>query len=233
VSDIEIMTEIRGKDVTDLGDATPEELRGKTPDELAQFLQVLDAHLRTIHQDENTGELRDKTVDEQRAFAYGLKLRDKIVARIDEHRAVQEVFRRRPKAVEQAMVNIRLGGDDAYGDVRRMNNAEARDRALRILDDRSAASHLKSYEKDEVERQIRVSTDIARRILVTENDDYRSAFMKLLRPNGMMLLTEDERRAMMAFEEYRTMAEGATATGGAGIPVFIDPVDHPDGAGIG
>jgi HK97 family phage major capsid protein len=223
VSDIEIMTEIRGKDVTDLGDATPEELRGKTPDELAQFLQVLDAHLRTIHQDENTGELREKTVDEQRAFAYGLKLRDKIVARIDEHRAVQEVFRRRPKAVEQAMVNIRLGGDDAYGDVRRMNNAEARDRALRILDDRSASSHLKSYEKDEVDRQIRVSTDIARRILVTENDDYRSAFMKLLRPNGMMLLTEDERRAMIAFEEYRTMAEGATGTGGAGVPVFIDP----------
>src|ERR1041384_1990654 len=120
MSDIEIMTELRGKDVTDLGDATPEELRGKPPEELEQSLTVLDAHLRSLHQDEDTGELRDKTADEQKAFTYGLKLRDKVVARIEEHRAVQEVFTRRPKAVQTAMANIRLGGDDAYADVRRM-----------------------------------------------------------------------------------------------------------------
>src|SRR5262245_17754220 len=97
----EILEELRGKDPAALDDnTTPDELRGKTPDELAAYVEVLDAHLRSLHQDEVTGELRDKTDDEQRAFDYGLKVRDRAFKKIEEHRAIQEVFRRRPKAVE-------------------------------------------------------------------------------------------------------------------------------------
>lgn len=220
----EILEELRGKDVTNLGDSGfPDELRGKTPEELQQYVEVLDAHLRSIHQDENTGELRDKSVDEQRAFNYGLKLRDIAITKIDEHRAVQEIFRRRPKAVETAMLN--LGNrDDVYGDIRRLSINDARDRALRLLEDRNAAAHLRSDEKDEVEKQVRSSTDIARRILVTENEEYRSAWLKMVtRPNGAMYLNEEERQAMQRFDEYRVMSEGTTTAGGFGIPVFIDP----------
>jgi hypothetical protein len=91
-----------------------------------------------------------------------------------------------------------------------------------VLDDRGASSHLRSDEKDEVERQVRKSTDIARRILVTENEAYRSAWLKMVtRPNGHMYLDEDERRAMQAFDEYRTMSEGVTTAGGFGIPVKL------------
>lgn len=219
----EIMSELRDKDPDDIGGGLPEELRNKTPDEMEHFVKVLDAHLRTIHQDEDTGELRDKTPAEQKAFDYGLRLRDIAITKIDEHRAVQDVFRRRPKAVETAMLN--LGNrDDVYGDVRRLTIGEARDRALRLLDDRTAARHLRPDEKDEVEAQVRKSTDIARRILVTETDDYRSAWLKMVtRPNGAMYLSEEERRAMQAFDEYRVMSEGTTTAGGFGIPVFIDP----------
>lgn len=225
MTDIEILSELRGKDVTELrDDQTPDELRGKTPDELTGFIEVLDAHLKTIHQDEDTGELRDKTPEEQKAFAYGLKLRDAAIKRVEEHRAVQEVFRRRPKAVEAAYLNIGRDKEDAYGDVRRMSTSEARDRALRVLDDRNASAHMRPDEKDEVERQVRTSTDIARRILVTETEDYRNAWLKMVtRPNGAMYLSDDERRAMMAWDEYRTMSEGTTTAGGFGIPVFIDP----------
>lgn len=220
---LEILEELRGKDATNLGDGTPEELRGKTPEELQSFVEILDAHLRSLHQDETTGELRDKSVDEQRAFNYGIKLRDLAITRIDEHRAVQEVFRRRPKAVEAAMFNVG-NRNDAYGDIRRLSTNEARDRALRVLEDRNASAHLKSDEKDEVERQARTSTDIARRILVTENEHYRNAWLKMVtRPNGAMYLDDEERRAMMAFDEYRVMSEGTTTAGGFGIPVFIDP----------
>src|SRR6185369_6141260 len=82
----------------------------------------------------------------------------------------------------------------------------------------------RSDEKDEVERQVRRSTEIARRILVTENDSYRDAWLKLVtRPNGAMYLTEEERNAMQVWDEYRTMSEGTTTAGGFGIPVFIDP----------
>lgn len=220
---IEIMAELRGKTADTIGKETPEELRGKTPDELQHFVEVLDAHLRSIHLEEDTGALRDKTAPEQTAFDYGLRLRDLAIEKIDEHRAVQEVFKRRPKAVEAAMFNLPRS-EDAYGDVRRLTTGEARDKALRVLDDRNAASHLTSDEKDSVDRQVRTSTDIARRILVTENEDYRSAWLKMVtRPNGHMYLDEDERRAIMAFDEYRTMSEGTTTAGGFGIPVFIDP----------
>jgi HK97 family phage major capsid protein len=223
-TDTDIAAVLAGKRVEDIGDATPEEIRGMTPDDLQRFVEVLDAHLRSIHQDENTGELRDKTAAEQTAFAYGLKLRDLAITRIDEHRAVQEVFRRRPAAVTAALMNISRNPDDAYGDVRRMNNAEARDRALRVLDDRNSASHLRSDEKDQVEKQIRTSTDIARRILVTENDNYREAWMKLVtQPNAAAFLSDEERQAIRAFNEYRAASEGTTTAGGFGIPVFIDP----------
>lgn len=221
---IEIMAELRGKNPDDIGSTTPEELRGMTPDDLQRFVEVLDAHLRSIHQDEDTGELRDKNEAEQKAFDYGLKLRDLAITKIENHRAVQDVFKRRPKSVEAAMLNITRNPNDAYGDIRRMPTNEARDRALRVLDDRNAAAHLSAAEKDTVERQVRRSTDIARRILVTENEHYRDAWLKMVtRPNGAMYLNDEERQAMMAFDEYRTMSEGVTTAGGFGIPVFIDP----------
>src|SRR3954469_17815863 len=102
---IDILPDLVDKNVDDLN-GPPEELRGKTPDELQQYVEVLDAHLRSIHQDEDTGELRDKTLAEQKAFDYGLKLRDVAIRKIEEHRAVQEVFKRRPRAVESAMLML-------------------------------------------------------------------------------------------------------------------------------
>jgi len=219
-----ILPELRNARVDATDADLSEALRGKTPDDLQAFLEILDAHLRSIHQDEMSGELRDKSDAERVAFDYGLRLRDLALKKIDEHREVQKVFSRRPKSVEAAMLN--LGGtrdrNDPYGDIRRMPVPEARDRALRILDDRNSAAHLSAEEKDTVERQVRVSTDIARRILVTEHEAYRDAWLKMVtRPNGAMYLTEDERRAMMAFDEYRTMSEGTTTAGGFGIPVKL------------
>src|SRR4249920_854722 len=198
----EILEELRGKNADDLDDSkTPEELRGKTPDELQQFVEVLDAHLRSIHQDEQ-GELREKTDAEQSAFDYGLKLRDKAIKRIDENRAIQEVFRRRPKAVEQAMFHLAYGRTDAYRAVRGLANHEARDQALRVLEgDRT--SPMTDAQRTQVDRSVRRDTDIARRIIVTENDDYRNAWMKMVTdPQAAAFLTDDERNAMRAWNEY-------------------------------
>jgi HK97 family phage major capsid protein len=223
---LEILPELRGKDPADITAAGgyPEELRGKTPAELAAFVDVLDAHLRSIHQDDN-GELRDKTPAEQKAFAYGLKLRDLAIKRIEEDRAIKEVFGRRPKAVQTAIASAAHGAsDDPFGAVRRMSVPEARDAALRVLDDRSASAHLRPDQKDQIERQVRKNTDIARRIVVTENDAYRSAWQKVITdPQGSAMWSDDERTAMRAYAEYRALSEGSTTGGGFGIPVFIDP----------
>jgi len=221
---IEIIDELRGKDAADLkDDSLPDELRGKTPEELQTFIEVLDAHLRSIHQTDE-GELRDKTPDEEKAFAYGLAVRAKAMAKLEEHRNIAEIFRRKPASVQRVMDNIKYGQDDPLSDVRRLTPTEARERALRRLDDRASTSHMSPEQKTEVEKQLRRDPDIARRILVTENEDYRNAWMKLVtNPNAQMVLSNEERDAIRAYEEYRAMAEWTTTAGGFGIPVFIDP----------
>lgn len=217
-----VANSLHGKDVAALADgATPEELRGKTPDELARYVEILDAHLRSIHQDEDTGELREKTTAEQKAFDYGLVLRDLAIKRVEEHRNIQEIFRRKPKSVQRALANIKTN-DDPYGDVRRLTTAEARDMALRRLDERGSTAHLSDDEKTHVEKQLRTNTDVARRILVTENEHYREAWMKLV-TQAHPFLDDDERKAVQAWQEYRAMADFTSASGGYGIPVFIDP----------
>jgi HK97 family phage major capsid protein len=221
---LEIIPELRGKDAAEFpSSGYPEELRGKTPEELRDFVKILDAALTDIHQTEE-GELRDKTDAEQKAFAYGLKLRDKAIARIEEDRAVREVLSRRPKAVISAIAATKYKSDDPIGDIRGLTRPELRDRALRTLDDRQASAHLRSDQKDEVEKQIRKSPDIAARILVTENENYRTAWQKLVTdPNAAMILSDEERHAMRAYAEYRAMSEGTNTAGGFGVPVFIDP----------
>jgi HK97 family phage major capsid protein len=220
--EIELIEEIRGKDPDALGkDQIPEEVRNKTPEQLHQLIEVLDAHLRSLHQTD-TGELRDLDVAEDKAFRYGLRIRDAALKRIEEHRAVSDVFARRPEAVKRVYANIRNGIDGSNGVVR-MANFEARDMALRALDERGSTAHLRPDEKDHLERQIRRNTDVARRIIVTENENYRSAWMKLVTmPDGAMYLDDEERQAMRAYNEYRA-ASLTNAAGGFAVPVFIDP----------
>jgi len=198
-----------------------DDLKGLTPDELRNTLEVLDAHLRSLHQTDE-GELRDLSDDEEAALETGIEIRKEIVAKLDKHARISEIFRQKPQAVKQALSNIRYGLDDPSGDVRRLTVPEARDRALRVLDSRDATMHLSDGQKTTVEKQLRRDSDVARRILVTENDDYRSAFVKLM-TRAQPILTPEEGKAVQAFEEYRAMSEGTNSAGGYGVPVFIDP----------
>jgi HK97 family phage major capsid protein len=197
-----------------------DDLRGRTPEELRSMLEVLDAHLRSLHQSDE-GELRDLSDEEESAFNLGMQIRTEIMDRLDKHVKISEVFRRRPQAVQQAMANLRYGLDDPAGDTRRLTNPEARDRALRVLDGRDA-SELSDAAKTQVEKQLRRDTVTARRILVTENEDYRSAFLKLV-TDPHPVLSAEENRAVQAWYEFRALGDWTTTAGGFGIPVFIDP----------
>ena len=223
MAEFDIVEELRGKDAATLApDAIPDEVRNKSPEQLRNLVEIYDAHLRSLVYEE-TGEMRDLTPDEDKAFQYGLKVREAAMKRIEEHRAISEVFSRRPQAVKTVYANISRGLDASDG-VARMTAAEARDAALRTLDDRNSSRHLRSDQKDEVDKQIRLSSDIARRVLVTENEHYRDAWMKMVtNPNAGYLLSEEQRDAMRIYEEYRAASEGTTTAGGFGIPVFIDP----------
>ncbi len=203
-----------------IGNLLADDLRGKTPEGLELLVRIVDGHLESLHQDER-GAIRDLDAAEQTAFDGLLALRERAMSRLEEHRKVSEVLQRRPAAVTRAMTS--LGADEgSASDVRRMRPHELRDAALRRLDDKFDTAHMTSDQIGQVERSVRRNTDIAARILVTETEDYRNAWMKLMTRQNPML-SDGERHAVMAWEEYRAMSENTTTAGGYGIPVFIDP----------
>lgn len=199
-----------------------DDLRGRTIEEYTRMLEVLTAHLRSLHQTDD-GELRDLDDAEQAAFDLGLQMREEIVRRIDEHNKIAEIFRRRPESVQRVYANLSSGLDDPAGDVRRLTNGQARDQALRMLDSRDTmASELRPHQQDQVARLVRRDPTLARRILVTEDEHYRTAWMKLVtqpHPN----LDADQQRAIARWDEFRAMGEVGPTTGGYGVPAFVDP----------
>lgn len=197
-----------------------EDLRGRHPDELRKTVEAMTAHLQSLHQEEGTGALRSLSTEEQEAFDLLMGLRAKAMEMIEHHEKISEVLRRRPQAVERVYKSISRGLDD-NSQVVRMTTHEARDRALRVLDDKGTSAHMSQAQRDEAERQIRRSTDIARRVLVTETEAYRTAWAKLV-TDPHPILADEERNAVLAYNEYRAMSETTTA-GGFGVPVFIDP----------
>jgi len=198
---------------------TVEDLKGRTPAEISDIIDVTKAQIRELHQGTND-ELRQLDDAEKTALKVLLDVHERAEAMFEEHRSISEVLRRRPKAIEYS----RLGGepDDPYADVRRLTVKEARDRALRRLDSREDASHLSDAAKSQIDKTVRRNTDVARRILVTETEEYRNAYMKLMtQPDAAAFLSHEEREAVRAFIEYRAMAENTTTAGGFGIPVKL------------
>ncbi|MEU8278234.1 phage major capsid protein [Microbispora bryophytorum] len=110
-------------------------------------------------------------------------------------------------------------------ELRALSRAQVRDRSLKVLEAKDSTRHLRSDQVDKVDRLLRARTDncdggvIGRRLLATETDAYRSAFMKASL-HAQPAFTEEEARAI---EEFRAMAGGTDAAGGYGIPVLIDP----------
>jgi HK97 family phage major capsid protein len=195
-----------------------EDLKGKTPVELRSIVEKLDEKIRELHQLPG-GDLRDLNEDESKALNVLIEVREAAMTKLSEHQRISDVLRTKPQSV-QTVFSSRM--DDAIANVRSLTNAEARDKALRILDSKGAIAHLKADQKDQVERHVRRNTDIARRLLVTENDEYRDAWMKLV-TDPQPFLEPEEQRAVQAWKEYRAMSEGTSAAGGYGIPVLIDP----------
>lgn len=113
------------------------------------------------------------------------------------------------------------------GNVRSMGAREVRDRALALLD-RSEAAHLDSEAREHVSALLRTGNKntngahVAQRLLITENEHYREAFMRLV-TRQHPVLTPEQARALEAFEEWRSMSIGTDSAGGYGVPVLIDP----------
>jgi HK97 family phage major capsid protein len=113
-------------------------------------------------------------------------------------------------------------------DFRTASRLEVRDAALAVLADehRKQDVPVSDDAAAQVEKLVKVrniNTDgdlIARRLLVTENEHYRSAFAKGV-SSAQPAWTAEEARAM---NEFRAAEQSLTsASGGYGVPVLIDP----------
>jgi HK97 family phage major capsid protein len=132
----------------------------------------------------------------------------------------------------RGMPEIKKPVEELFGrDVVSMDWRACRDGALKILDDKESVGNagLRSHQVDLLDRQLRqeAKTDLARRMIVTENPHYRTAFQKLMTsPDASNYLTVEEREAMFAYGQYRAAERAqseSVGSGGYAIPVLIDP----------
>lgn len=120
--------------------------------------------------------------------------------------------------------------DDPFDiDVRTVSESEALTRSRKVLDQRESASHLRSDQKEHLDKVLRTRNGdldgdlIARLLLATENPHYRSAFQKVA-ASATPAFTADESRAIERVKLIkRAMSIGTDAAGGFAVPVLIDP----------
>lgn len=192
------------------------ELRNRLQDLDAKILHL--AEKETLLSDEEEVRWEDLTVERETILPEFAKLEER-AARAAEIRS--KTYRQ-----ISGLPDAKKPTDEYFGvDVRSMDWRSARDGALRVLEDRDQNHMLTSNQGDLLDKRVRSSaySELARRILVTENEHYRSAFHKKMTRGDGAVLTQEENLAMLRYEEYRAQSEGTTTAGGFAIPVFIDP----------
>lgn len=215
-------------------------------DEILARLEEIETELRTIHetagdepftdeQQSRWDELSTERTERQSAAEAARVAEGERLRVLAERRSTVASFAERVGATESgdgpsrtAEIMQRVATD--HVEVRQLSRNEVRDRALKAMESRDATSHLSTRQTDHIDRLIRQSRSrnfnpdyLGRRLLLTENEHYRSAFVKLT-TRTQPVLTEAEQRAVWDVEEFRTaMSIGTDAAGGFGVPVLIDP----------
>lgn len=187
-----------------LATATDEARADLAPEEEASFTEARDA------------------VDKLDAELASMRAREVELVSIEERaRNAANVPQITPPAPDAGQLDARS--------VSALRGTEVRDRAMRIIESSGDVVSLRSDQKDKLDKLLRTrraDTDgrqIAERMVLTENANYRNAFAKAALGNGN-LLTAEESRGLAEFAEWESRAMSSTNTaGGYGVPVLIDP----------
>ncbi len=174
-------------------------LRGKTPEQLKQIVDALDGHLKALHQEED-GSLRSLSEDEDKAFKAGMEIREKGMQMLEDHQRVALVFQKNPKAVEGIFNVIKGEVSDRDLDVRRMTRYEIHEAAMKKLESRPAR-RLRADQLEQVNDRMDAEPNIAARILLTENEAYRTGWQKAV-TQPQPLYTDEERDALLRFKDF-------------------------------
>lgn len=202
-----------------------------------KYADTLRAKVATLTEERSAlkAEAETLTADETRSVEEVDARADEIITRSAELRAEIEAAEKRAdeldaieaerNAVPKSPAFIRQPEAVQPTDVRSLAPAQVRDAAMRVIDATSDAT-LSPARKAGVQALLETRTErtdghaIGQRLLVTESDHYRNAFMKTLRYGSNAGWTAEEARAV---NEYRALSIGVDTAGGFGIPVLIDP----------
>jgi HK97 family phage major capsid protein len=152
---------------------------------------------------------------------------DAEIAAIEARMAELEAVGERSQVAAQAPTFMRKVDSKFDGDVRYLRPQEARDIARKAMENKEDVRHLADDQLEKVEALIKRNSrdmdgsEVAKRMIVTENPAYRSAFTKLVTQSAPVL-TPSEAEAVQRFNEFRA-ASLTAASGGYGVPVLIDP----------
>jgi HK97 family phage major capsid protein len=171
------------------------------------------------------------TTDEDATVAVALAKVDEIdteIGALSERIGELEAVEARAAAARDAKVPTviqRVPVADEARDVSRMSAQEARDVALKTLERKGDGIALNPESAAKVEQLIRSNKVdlrgdvVAKRLILTENDDYRSAWVKAVTETTPVFTAEEAR----ALSEFRAASIGTDTAGGFGVPVLIDP----------
>jgi HK97 family phage major capsid protein len=127
-------------------------------------------------------------------------------------------------------VQVGVKRDDPFeGDARTISEPQALSRARAVLDSKEHSAHLRSDQKEQIERALRTRNGdldgdlIARLLLATENPYYRSAFQKVAASATPAFSPEESRAIEQVRLIKRAMSIGSDSSGGFAVPVLIDP----------
>ncbi len=200
--------------------ATTEGARVSRMAELRARVHELDAEIMLIGSKDILSEAEEERYDELNA------MRDEVFPEFEKLQARAERIESIKKTTHREMhgtPEYRTPVEELLSkDVRKLDHKVARDAALRILSDRDQAYTLETHQQDHVERLVRTDPEIAKRLLVTENDAYRSAWHNYMMNGPSAIYTDEQRQALLRWNEFRNQSTTTTA-GGFAIPVFIDP----------
>lgn len=187
-------------------------------------IEALLGEQRTMHTTAGESALGDEQQTRWEAIDTELvELRTNETAAVEVEARAARVAESRSRFGAQFMQKVEPTAD--VTDVRGLSRMQARDKALAAMEVKDNVRHLKPDQLDKLDGLLRTQNDdtsgeqIARRLLVTESADYRSAWQKLV-TQTVPILTPEEGRAI---NEFRNMAGGVDASGGFGVPVLIDP----------
>lgn len=189
------------------------------------------AEVETIAEAAQAEERSALTTDEDATVAAALAKVDEIdaeISAVSERVGELEAVEARADAARAAKVPTviqRVPAADEARDVARMSAQEARDVALKTLERNSDEIALNADSAAKVEQLIRSNKAdlrgdvVAKRLILTENSDYRSAWVKAVTETTPVFTAEEAR----ALSEFRAASIGVDTAGGFGVPVLIDP----------